>query len=94
MFERNKNKTVYINEYDIEQVMEDKVDVTAGFVRVELDPNDEDVVEQGEDVDVPFILHNLLQSEHVPTVFSSKAGDGFPAEAFPSDKSIDRPAEF
>ena len=94
MFERDINKAVNINENDIEQVMDDKVDMTVGFVRVELDPNDEDVVEQGEDVEVPLILHNLLQSEHVPPVFSTKAGNGFPAEAFASDKGIDRPAEF
>ena len=94
MFKWNINKAVNINENDIEQVMDDKVDVTVGFVRVELDPNDEDVVEQGEDVEVPLVQHNLLQSEHVPPVFPSKAGDGFPAEAFAFDKGLDRPAEF
>ena len=94
MFKRNINQTVNINGDNIEQVMDDKVDVTVGFVRVELDPNDEDVVEQGEDVEVSLVQHNLLQSEHVPPVFPSKACDGFPAEAFAFDKGLDRPAEF
>ena len=94
MFKWNINKAVNINENDIEQVMDDKVDMTVGFVRVELNSNDKDIVEQGKDVEVSPIPNNLLQSEHVPPVFSTKAGDGFPAEAFASDKGIDRPAEF
>ena len=68
--------------------MDNKVYITVGFVRIGLDPNDKDVVEQSEDEKVSLILYNLLQSEHVPAVLPSKAGDGLPAEAFAFDEDF------
>ena len=68
--------------------MSDKEGMTVGFVRIELDPNDKDVVEQSEDEKVSLSLYDLLQSEHVPAVLPSKAGDGLPAEAFAFDEDF------